>query len=349
MPSFYRLLVLVLFTISTSLHAAEKPVTAKASPEAQALLSYLYEISGKKLLSGQHNAPLNGSNRLAGLHKQVGAYPVVFGQDFGFSEPGSWDGINFRQNMVDEAIRRHSEGFIITFMWHAVMPIHDEPQNFKDSIQGKLTDAQWQELLTPGSELNERWKSQVDVIAWHLKQLQYAGVPVLWRPYHEMNGFWFWWCGRTGEDGYAALWRMLFDRLVNFHKLNNLIWVWNANEEKEGVGAYENFYPGHDVVDVLATDVYSGRYDEANYKHLLKLAGKKPIALGEIGNFPTPAMLDSQPRWVWFMSWRDPDNFFWNDGDSLRALFNHEDTLTLDELPWVKSKTEIKLHSPILK
>lgn len=342
--------MLFLWLPSISHAKGAEPVTPNASPEARALLKYLHRISGKKTLTGQHNAPLNGSNRLAGMHKQTGKYPAVFGQDFGFSEPGSWDGINFRQNIVDEAIRRHKQGFIITIMWHAVRPMDDEPQTFAKSIQGKLTDEQWRELITPGTRLNERWKSQVDVIAWHLKQLQYAGVPVLWRPYHEMNGFWFWWCGRKGENGYPKLWRMLYDRLVNFHGLNNLIWVFNANEVKEGVANYADFYPGDDVVDVLATDVYSGRYDEENYRQLLALAGTKPIALGEVGSFPTVEKLNAQPRWTWFMSWRDPDNFFWNnESDLLRALFNYENAVSLQDLPWVELKGNIKIHYPVIE
>ena len=54
----------------------------------------------------------------------------------------------------------------------------------------------------------------MDVIAWFLAQLREAGVPVLWRPYHEMNGGWFWWGKKTGQPGYAALYRMLFERLT---------------------------------------------------------------------------------------------------------------------------------------
>lgn len=338
-----KLMFLALVWVSTMLplaHADDhSPVNPNASSEARALLAYLYEVSGKKTLSGQHNAPLNGSNRLEGMHKQTGKYPAVFGQDFGFSEPGSWDGINFRQNIVDQAIERHRQGFIITLMWHAVRPMDDEPQTFEQSIQGKLTDAQWRELITPGTALNERWKSQVDVIAWHLKQLQLAGVPVLWRPYHEMNGFWFWWCGRKGPDGYAKLWHMLYDRLTNFHKLNNLIWVFNGNEVKDGVADYADFYPGKDVVDVLATDVYTGRYDQNNYRQLTRLAGDKPIALGEVGPLPPLKVLQAQPRWTWFMSWRDPDNFFWNNESAqLRELFNHPSVLSLQDLPWVRAQ-----------
>lgn len=354
MPVFIRRLILSFAIIISGIYShqgftAPPPATPKASKEAKALLRYLYRISGNKILTGQHNAPLNGSNRLAGFHKQTGEYPAVFGQDFGFSEPGSWDGINFRQNIVDEAIRRHQQGFINTIMWHAVAPTQDEPGDFKNAVQAKLTDTQWLELTTQGTDLNERWKSQVDVIAWHLKQLQYADVPILWRPYHEMNGSWFWWGGRPGTDGYAKLWGMLFDRLVNFHKIDNLIWVWNANEVKENVPAYQYFYPGHEVVDVLATDVYTKRYDQDNYKQLLALAEGRPIALGEVGGFPTPETLALQREWVWFMSWRDPDNFFWNDGDTLTPLMEYKHSTSWHELPWVKHKGSIKLHSPVLQ
>ena len=351
LTQFRILAALLLMALSLPGYAKQaEPITPNASPEARALLKYLYQISGEKTLTGQHNAPLNGSTRLAGMHKQTGKYPAVFGQDFGFSEPGSWDGINFRQNIVDEAIRRHGQGFINTLMWHAVRPIDDEPQTFENSIQGKLTDEQWRELITPGTPLNERWKSQVDVIAWHLKQLQHAGVPVLWRPYHEMNGFWFWWCGRTGEDGYQKLWRMLYDRLVNFHGLDNLIWVFNGNEVKKGVEDYAAFFPGHDVVDVLATDVYSGNYDDENYRQLTTLAGGKPIALGEVGALPSVKKLQAQPLWTWFMSWRDPDNFFWNNESKLlREIFNYEDAVSLEDLPWVKLNDEIQIHHPVLR
>jgi mannan endo-1,4-beta-mannosidase len=94
---------------------------------------------------------------------------------------------------VDEAILRHQDGFVITLMWAAVPQTQDEPVTFRESIQSDLNDEEWQALISPGTEINEHWKSQVDVNAWFLKQLQYAAVPVLWRPYLEMNGAWFWW------------------------------------------------------------------------------------------------------------------------------------------------------------
>ena len=325
----------------------KQPVNSKASQATIDLLEFIYSISGKKTLTGQHCAPLVGSNHLSVNHRITGKYPAVFGQDFGFSYPGYWDGINYRQRIVDEAIKRYNEGFIITLMWHAVPPTMDEPVPFSEGIQSELTDEEWQDLITPGTQINERWKSQVDVIAWFLKQLRYAGVPVLWRPYHEMNGGWFWWGKKSGADGYKKLYRMMYDRLTHFHQLNNLIWVYNANEVKLGVDDYETYYPGDDVVDILATDVYSENFNRKNYQQLLELAGDKPIALGEVGRLPTLKRLEEQPRWTWFMSWDEPLGFERKQSD-LTKLYDGSQTISFEELEWVKTVTP-RVHYPILR
>jgi mannan endo-1,4-beta-mannosidase len=345
------ILVIIFSVLTFTVQGADDPVknvTPNASPEAVQLLNYIYSISGKHILTGQHCVPLVGSTRLASVQKMTKHYPAVFGQDFGFSEPGTWDGINFRQQIVDEAIRRNSEGFIITLMWHQVRPTDEEPVDFNKSVQGDLTDDEWNDLVTPGTQLNERWKSQVDVIAFFLKQLKYAGVPVLWRPYHEMNGMWFWWGKKDGENGYKKLYRMLFDRLVNFHKLNNLIWVYNCNEVKFTVGSYETYYPGDDYVDILATDVYTEGFNQMNYDSICELAKDKPIALGEVGQVPSLEIIQNQPRWVWFMSWGEGGGRGPQGSNPFFDVYKSEEALTLDELPWVTVK-EPRVHYPILK
>jgi mannan endo-1,4-beta-mannosidase len=343
------LLALALCATRAAADAPPVPVTPGASQGAAELLQYLHDISGKQTLAGQHAAPLVGTTQLGRVFKLTRHYPAVFGQDFGFSAPGTWDGINYRQQLVDEAIRRHEEGFIIVLMWHAVRPIEDEPVTFEDSVQGKLTDQQWQDLVTPGTAVNERWKSQVDVVAWHLRQLRDAGVPVLWRPYHEMNGKWFWWGQRRGEDGYRKLYRMLFERLVHFHHLNNLLWIYGANEIRQGVDPYEMYFPGLDVVDILGTDVYSGTF-KPDYDALLALSGGKPIALAEVGKVPPLEILSSEPRWAWFMTWGDPMGLGGTREDfpKVRAIYESDRVLTWDKLPWVKDK-QPTIHYPVLK
>jgi mannan endo-1,4-beta-mannosidase len=131
--------------------------------------------------------------------------------------------------------------------------------------------------------------------------------------------------------------------------LNNLIWVYGANELTAGVDPYEMYFPGQDVVDVVATDVYHGTFQK-DYDALLSLAAGKPIALAEVGKVPPLEILTSEPRWAWFMTWGDPMGFGGTPADfpKVRALFESDRTLTWDRLPWVTDKNP-KIHYPILK
>jgi mannan endo-1,4-beta-mannosidase len=300
----------------------------KISKEAQELLERIQSISSHNLLAGQHNFPNTISQFSDKAALITGKYPALWGQDFGFSTGDDIDSILARQKVIDEAIRQYSLGSVITLMWHAVRPIEDEPVTFKECIQGTVSDSEWKDILTLGTELHGRWQAQVDVIAGYLAQLKDVNIPVLWRPYHEMNGDWFWWGNKRGEYGYERLWRQLHDRLTNHWKLDNLIWVWNGNAPtSENIGEYADFYPGHDVVDILATDIYRNNYQQRFYEELVDLAEGKPVAIGECGEAPTSEILDKQPKWAWFMIWTGAVTSS-NTPESLTAIYNDPRVLT---------------------
>lgn len=172
------------------------PINPDATPAARALLHDLDVITGYATISGQHNFPNSVSRYSDRVYDLTGEYPGIFGQDFGFSGGDDKDSTLGRPSMIEEAIRQYRNGAVIALTWHSVRPTEDEPVTFRDSVQGHLTDWEWHQLLTPGTDLYVRWCRQVDRIAGYLKELQDAGVPVLFRPYHEMNGNWFWWGGR---------------------------------------------------------------------------------------------------------------------------------------------------------
>lgn len=324
------ILVLVVFAVTTLFaQNAPSPVNPNASPEARALLKYIYSISGKYTLSGQHNYPYHIARWTDRTYDLTGKYPAVFGQDFGFQGEEDKDSVLARPALIEEAKRQWQHGAIPTLTWHAVRPISDEPVTFKDDVQGKLSDFEWSELLTPGTALNRRWCAQVDVIAGYLKQLRDARVPVLFRPYHEMNGAWFWWGGRPGKNGSAAIYRMIYDRLVNVHHLDNLVWAWNVNAPNAPNMAVADYYPGADVSDMLTLDVY-GEFKQEYYTDMVTLAAGKPIALGEVGYIPSPAVLKAQPGWTYFMTWSE-----WveeaNSLDAVKALFDAPQTLSRND------------------
>jgi len=355
-------LVFCIFLISCSSGKTRpEPVNSKATQEAKALLKFLYDVQGKYILSGQHNYINTGSKYMEEVHRITGKYPVVWGSDFSFFVKGDHyaqfqhcgpanlsdpaDSAYFidltieqvRQNMIEEIIRKHKEGHIITLMWHCCFPSegdHCEGSNIW-AMENRPSPETWKELVTEGTELNEQWKKQADNIAGYLKQLQEAKVPVLWRPYHEMNGVWFWWCNHKGENGFPQLYRMMFRHFTEYHHLNNLIWVWNTNAPRDIPGDeafdYTLFYPGDDFVDILAADVYRNDYKQSHHDDLIHLAKGKPIALGEVGGLPSPDIVASQPYWEWFMSWGNLLTRS-NSEDVILELYNSPRVLTLDEI-----------------
>ncbi len=282
-----------------------EPVNPNATPEARALLKKLCAITGKGILTGQHNYPNQRSQDSDKVSQIVGKYPAIWGSDFGFTDAEDKDSIVHRDLMIEEAKKQAAAGSIITLCWHMMRPLEDEPGkpmvSWRGSVQARMTDAQWQELITSDSPLHQRWEKYIDTAAGFLKQLQDAHIPVLWRPMHENNGAFFWWGGRSGQAGTAQLYRELYYRLVNVHRLNNLLWVWNQNASGP-FAEFHQFFPGQEFVDIVSYDNYRS-LDDKYYWELLDLANGKPIALGEVGVPPSADVLARQPRWAWFMVW----------------------------------------------
>jgi mannan endo-1,4-beta-mannosidase len=288
-----------------------EPVNPNATPEARALLKKLCGLSGKGILTGHHNFPNNLSQHSDKILDITGKYPAIWGSDFGFLDGEDKDSILHRDRMIEEAKKQAAAGSVITLCWHMLRPTEDEPgkagengrpsPSWSNSVQGKLTDEQWLELITSDSPLHQRWEKYIDTAAKYLKQLQDAGIPVLWRPLHENNGNFFWWGGRPGAYGTQQLYREVYNRMVHVHHLNNLIWVWNQNGPAPG-GEFYQYFPGQPYVDVVSYDNYSQLSDRF-YHEILTIANGKPIALGELGLPPSAEVLKSQPRWVWFMTW----------------------------------------------
>jgi mannan endo-1,4-beta-mannosidase len=330
--SFISLLALMLSLPPLSgIDEPVRPVTPKASPEAVALLNFFYSISGKYTLTGQHNYPNIKDRNTLFAAEYIGETPAVYSTDWGFSKENDKDSYLARPEIVKEAIRQHQKGSIITICWHAVPPTAREPITFQPlpgsnpdalaSVQGRLTDQQFKDILTPGTALYKSWCAQVDSIAHYLKKLQDAHVPVLWRPYHEMNGGWFWWGGRTGKYSTQALYRQIFNRLTKVHKLNNLIWMWSVDRPNRPEMKFTNFYPGNDYLDILALDVYGSDFNQAYYDSLQVLSKGKPLVLGEVGSPPSLEILSQQPKWCYYVIW---SGFVRNTLKSQHKILNND-------------------------
>ena len=150
-----------------------------------------------------------------------------------------------------------------------------------------------------------------------------------------MNGVWFWWGNKKGENGIEKLWKMMYDRYTNYFNLNNLIWVWGANGlrdiPEDEAYTYKDFYPGKNYVDVLGADVYHNDYEQKDYEQLLKLAAGKPIALTECGELPNKDILAAQPKWVWFLVWT---SWLWTDNtkEGVKEIYSRSQTISHENL-----------------
>lgn len=327
---FYLIITAMLILVSCTGNQESNTVNPNATEETQKLLADIYEWSGEYMLSGQHNYNRSLNRSFDSIESLTGQVPVMWGSDFSREK--------YRDEMVNMAIEMHQKGHIITLMYHQGCPVDTIPEKI-NPVRYVMSEKEWQDLITPGSRFNDLWLKDIDKVAKHFKRLEKAGVPVLWRPYHEMNGMWFWWGNKRGEDGIQELWKQMYDRFTNYHGINNIIWVWNANAPRDWKDdeayAYELFYPGHEYVDILAADVYKGDYKQSHHDDLLALAEGKPIALGEIGVAPDPSIFQTQTQWAWFMMWA---SWPWkhNTPDQLNALYNVSKVINFEEFKEIK-------------
>ena len=331
----FLLFVLLIFSISgcsTVKYAA--PVNKNTSKEAKNLLKYLYKINGKNTLYGMHNIIGGMSKTTDSIYRVTGDYPAIWGGDFGFADENhDIDNIKYRPLLVPEIKQQYARGSIIVMSYHQANPFLGEPTPFQGGIISKLTDEQWKELTSTGTTLYKKWAAQMDLIAVYFKELQDAHIPVIFRPYHEMNGNWFWWGNRKGDAGSKALWNQLYDYYTNHHHLNNILWAWTPDKPWPDVADY---YPNTNTVDILGCDIYPMKdsttvYPQAFYNRMLKLAKGKPLALTENSVLPSKEVLKNQP-WVWMMSWGKMI-FNTNNKEEIKEFTAQKQVLMLKDLP----------------
>jgi mannan endo-1,4-beta-mannosidase len=304
------------------------PVNLRATKETKELLYLLYYLKGKYTLAGQHNYLEEPELYTNVVTDKIGQTPALHGYELGaILGQSNKDIRKQRQKVIESAIRTDQAGGIVTITYHAHLP--GECACWEQVNNGGISQEDFKKIITPGTELYKQMIVDMDEVAIYLKKLQDAKVPVLWRPYHEMNGNWFWW-GKQAE--YAKLWEIMFDRFTKVHKLNNLLWVWSAATPNEYADPFEPYYVGPLRADILALDVYHGQYEQSYYDQLWVLSGGKPIAIGENGELPTSQLLNMKQRqYIWFMTWAgelEEKNGF----EDVKKLYESERILTIDKL-----------------
>ena len=183
----------------------------------------------------------------------VNDYPAVYGWDIGRIEHGALkniDGVPFAK-MKQYIKDGYKRGAVITLSWHLDNPLTGGSS--WDTTKNTIA------AILPGGEKHELYKNWLDSAAMFMHSLKgdkNEAIPILFRPFHEVTGNWFWWGkGATNSQQFMAAWQFTVHYLREIKKLNQLIVVYNVNDFASDQ-EFLAFYPGDDWVDVLSFDKY---------------------------------------------------------------------------------------------
>lgn len=280
----------------------------------QPLLALLRAMEGKKILLAQQESPSKGysDRECEWIQAVTGELPAIRGLDFIHDD---YDGV------VERSKRWNERGGIVTICWHTGLAGNTYPAC-------KEENPDWDKLFTAGTEENSLLYSRWDKAASALKELQAADIPVLWRPFHEFDGQWFWW-GKEGPDAFRTLWRMMHEHFEKAHGLQNLIWVLGYSGEMK---------PGWEVdpalFDAVGSDTYNGETTHgAAYRRLQRQYPGKLLCFHECGLIPPPgAFFDEGCPWSWIMPWHG--NFLmYNRPSRIIEAYHDERMIPLSRMP----------------
>ena len=296
-----------------------KPVSenAQTNEKTMEVWNYLRSVYGKQVITCQQ---MMGNECYEDLvfYNATNDLTAMKGYDFIFCT-GSYHS----DDMIDEAIEWSKEsGGLCAFTWHWNVPkdIYN-PEGGYAFYTSEITNFSQVNAVTPGTKEYETVIHDIDLIATKIQRMESEGVTILFRPLHEASGAWFWW-GLQGRDSatnevFQKLWYMIYDRLENYHKLTNIIWVWNGQNPHTAIHpnafdieGIDRYYDQEDISAEALSTYYEKCYGElAGYdKYCAELAGMestgKMMALTECGYIPDPEGIKAaNTMWLYYMVW----------------------------------------------
>ncbi|MDV6166896.1 glycosyl hydrolase [Flavobacterium sp. DG1-102-2] len=253
---------------STS-QVAGSPIDKKATKETVALYKNLFKAKEKGYMFGHQDALAYGvewkyEEGRSDIKDVTGDYPAVYGWDLGGIENKAEkqiDGIPF-DKQTDFVRQVYDRGGVNTFSWHSDNPLSGK--NAWDNPEGTVAS------ILPGGAHHEKFKGWMDNAAQYLLTLKGSDgklVPVLYRPFHEFTGNWFWWCkNTTTPEQFKALWKFTVEYFES-KGVHNLIYVYNTSDSNVQTEAdFMEYYPGDEWVDIVSFDIYQGGSGEKQVK-----------------------------------------------------------------------------------
>lgn len=349
---------------------APQLVDAQATPETRALFLHLQQMAGRQILFGHQHTTCygvgwNGDDLRSDVKDVTGSFPAVYGWDWG--HPGT----DHLATLMIEAFER---GGVNTISWHMKYPVAGG--TYQAAAQRNVKE------VLPGGALHDQLKKELDGFAAFissLKDRRGRTVPVIFRPWHEHTGSWFWWgtANATPEE-FVALWRFTVTYLRDTRHVHNLLWAYSPSRTGVSNAAdyTTNRFPGFAYIDIVGLDYYTTE-DTGDLvtlcRTLVELAGPegKVPALTEFGwidgfnnskrndwytaCFLAPLKRDPVASGIaWALTWRNESpRHFWVPypghpaEKDFRAFFDDPMTAFEDDLPDLYAPQEINADPSI--
>ena len=248
-----------------------RPVDPRLNTLTRRLFRSLHRASGRFAMFGHQNETSNviGPNTDSDVHAVTGTYPALWGSDLSGverNETANIDGFSIG-DVRDELLLAYHMGAVVTMSWHSVNPITFGGYG-RNMAPGSVA------AVLPGGARHEQFLEWLDRVAAFLDSVvdeaSDESVPIIFRPFHEHTGDWFWWCTGsparptdTTPEQFIALWRMTVEYLRDVRGLHNVLYAYSPDRSRIDMGSpaaceagYLYAYPGDDYVDVLGFDDY---------------------------------------------------------------------------------------------
>lgn len=255
-----------------------KLVDSKATDSTKALAAYLTGLrEDDKVLFGHQNSTFRSvrdDGKTSDIKDITGSEAGLFGIDTLALAGTECASENPLKASIEASKKAYEGGSIISLSCH--MPNFtnakitatgdaEHPYDFSKCDFSESKDlTPCADYILEGGEYNPQYNAYLDIIAEYALALQMENVPILFRPFHENSGGWFWWGTSTSADSYRAIWRYMVNYLQT-KGVHNLLYVYSPNGPIDNESDYLSRYPGDAYVDVLGFDYYDDYADVSKY------------------------------------------------------------------------------------
>lgn len=279
-----------------------------ATPETKNLFNNLRLLAKSHTLFGHQHATeyghgWQGDAGRSDVKSVTGSHPAVIGVDLsGFTGRPPGEIARIKEDLKKNVADTYDRGGVTTLAWHFSNPVSGGGFYWKDSVSLPAV-----RYIIPGGEAHEKYKGILkDIADWasSVKGADGKLVPMLFRPFHEFDGDWFWW-GRSHStiDEFVSLWRFTVSYLRDSLNVHNFIYAFSPDNLFLTEAQYLERYPGNEWVDMVGMDNYGDmgrdRYalDTAALK--LKIVSDYAKKSGKLAAF-TETGLESIPNPAWW-------------------------------------------------